>query len=360
MPDNNKDRRNRRSGGPWYRPDRRTVAPALLGSLSVLIPARATPIEGPELTGPGPGREPPERDVARARSALTGASFHVTRNQEAEGQVSEWRKSRPEDARVLERILNQPAATWFGDWNGDVRADADRLVSAAAQAGTVPVMVAYNIPNRDCNQHSAGGVGSASEYRGWVRDLAEGIGKRRAVVILEPDAVALVSCLTAQGQAERFSLLRETVTMLKKETGATVYIDAGHARWVPEEELAQRLHLAGVDRADGFALNVSNFIGTEENTRYGERVSRRVGNAHFVIDTSRNGGSVADGEWCNPSGAALGEAPRTDTGHPQLDALLWVKRPGESDGTCNGGPAAGQWWGEYALGLARGSTAVAE
>jgi hypothetical protein len=27
--------------------------------------------------------------------------------------------------------------------------------------------------------------------------------------------------------------------------------------------------------------------------------------------------------------------------------------PGESDGTCNGGPAAGQWWADYALGLAK-------
>jgi endoglucanase len=30
-----------------------------------------------------------------------------------------------------------------------------------------------------------------------------------------------------------------------------------------------------------------------------------------------------------------------------------VKPPGESDGECNGGPAAGRWWPEYALGLAQ-------
>mgnify|MGYP006178470417 FL=1 len=121
------------------------------------------------------------------------------------------------------------------------------------------------------------------------------------------------------------------------------------------EVVAQRLHLSGVDVADGFALNTSNFIATAENTAYGERVSRRLGGSHFVIDTSRNGGRVADGEWCNPSGAALGQAPTTETGHGLLDALLWIKRPGESDGTCNGGPEAGQWWGEYALGLVRNS-----
>jgi len=31
-----------------------------------------------------------------------------------------------------------------------------------------------------------------------------------------------------------------------------------------------------------------------------------------------------------------------------LDALLWVKAPGESDGSCNGDPAAGQWFQSYA------------
>ena len=38
------------------------------------------------------------------------------------------------------------------------------------------------------------------------------------------------------------------------------------------------------------------------------------------------------------------------------DALLWVKAPGESDGSCNGGPSAGTWWTEYALGLAERAT----
>lgn len=38
---------------------------------------------------------------------------------------------------------------------------------------------------------------------------------------------------------------------------------------------------------------------------------------------------------------------------PLIAAYLWIKRPGESDGTCKGGPKAGTWWPEYALGLAR-------
>ena len=35
-----------------------------------------------------------------------------------------------------------------------------------------------------------------------------------------------------------------------------------------------------------------------------------------------------------------------------LDALLWVKPPAESDGTCHGGPPAGDVWIDRALALA--------
>jgi endoglucanase len=73
-----------------------------------------------------------------------------------------------------------------------------------------------------------------------------------------------------------------------------------------------------------------------------------------VIDTSRNGrGPAADGDWCNPLGRALGARPTAATGVWRQDASLWVKHPGESDGPCHGGPAAGQWWPDYALGLAQ-------
>jgi endoglucanase len=118
--------------------------------------------------------------------------------------------------------------------------------------------------------------------------------------------------------------------------------------------MAARLKRAAIDRADGFSLNVSNFISTAANTAYGEAVSARLSGKHFIIDTSRNGmGGTADGQWCNPPGQALGHPPTTRTGHRLVDAYLWIKVPGESDGPCNGGPPAGQWWAEYALGLAQ-------
>jgi len=333
---------------PWRRFDRRAVAPALMGA-TMMMPAAAEAAPARPATRPS-GSDSPERAREPGESALRGARMYVKSESQAQRAL---RGARGSEARLLEYIASQPTGSWFGDWNGDVARDVDRLMDDAARRDQVPLIVAYNIPNRDCGAYSAGGAGSAAGYREWIRDLARGIGEREAIVILEPDALGLVSCLTHEARSERFSLLREAVGVLKSRTRAYVYIDAGHAQWVDADEMAQRLHLAGIDEADGFALNVSNFVSTERNLSYGEQVSRRLNGAHFVIDTSRNGGNVRQGEWCNPDGAALGQAPTTNTGHPLADAFLWVKPPGESDGNCNGGPDAGRWFGDYALELAR-------
>jgi endoglucanase len=178
------------------------------------------------------------------------------------------------------------------------------------------------------------------------------------LVILEPDALAGMDCLPAPAREERVDLIRGGVQALARQ-GAFVYIDAGHAQWHPPDEMAKRLTQSGIATASGFSLNVSNVQSTPANVTYGEQVSRLVGGKHFIIDTSRNGIPGSDPkQWCNPRGRALGVAPTTNTGHPLIDAFLWVKPPGESDGTCGGGPAAGSWWSTYALELSRLAAAL--
>lgn len=305
-----------------------------------------------------PHAEPSEPARASAKP-LAGQALWVARGSSADRTADEWSRSRPEDARALRLIASQPTASWFGDWNEDIAGAVSAVVGEAARAGALPVLVAYNIPQRDCNQYSAGGSGSPEGYRKWIRDFARGLAGKPAVVVLEPDALPLMDCLTAEGRRTRLSLLREAVGVLKEQPGTIVYLDAGHSSWVDAEEMARRLSLAGVAQADGFSLNVSNFQPDADNVAYGERVSRRANGKHFVIDTSRNGrGPEPSGEWCNPQGRAIGRLPTTDTDHPLVDAFLWIKRPGESDGDCNGGPRAGAWWPEYAVGLVRRATHV--
>ena len=43
---------------------------------------------------------------------------------------------------------------------------------------SVRVMIAYNVPNRDCGAYSKGGVKDPSTYRRWITGLANGIGVR--------------------------------------------------------------------------------------------------------------------------------------------------------------------------------------
>ena len=294
--------------------------------------------------------------VSRAFINLfSGAKLFVDPASSAKRQADAWRNSRPADAALMDKIAAQPLAQWMGGWNVDIGRDVSSAVSRITGANALPVFVAYNIPNRECGQYSAGGAGGADAYKRWIRSFANGIGNRKAVVILEPDALAGMSCLNAQKQQERMDLIHDAVRVLKAK-GAAVYIDAGHAKWVNPADMANRLNRAGIAEADGFSLNISNFLGTSVNVAYGMEVSKRVGGKHFVIDTSRNGQNATDaGNWCNPTGQRIGQTPTTRTGNPLVDAFLWIKAPGESDGTCGGGPAAGKWWADYALGLAGGA-----
>lgn len=293
-------------------------------------------------------------EPSATRNPIRGASLWVSPASSARRTAEEWRRSRPADAAALEKIAAQPQAHWLGDWNPRPHDEVRRLTETVAAAGALPVYVIYGIPLRDCGQYSAGGMASPAAYQAWVAEVARAIGGRRAVAVLEPDALAGLDCLSPREQEARLGMIRGAVETLAASGSVAVYLDAGNARWKSPEAIAERLERAGIARAAGFALNVSNYLTDEESVRYGEAVSRLTGGKHFVVDTSRNGlGPTADAEWCNPAGRALGRRPTTETGHPLVDAYLWIKAPGESDGQCNGGPAAGRWWPEYALGLAK-------
>ncbi len=57
--------------------------------------------------------------------------------------------------------------------------------------------------------------------------------------------------------------------------------------------------------------------------------------------------TLNSGSWCNPPARGLGLHPTAGTGVPLLDAYLWVKRPGQSDGTCDAQGGARAW--DYSL-----------
>jgi endoglucanase len=260
--------------------------------------------------------------------------------------AASWVAANPTDARaavIKDRIVSQPQARWFTSVNvGTVQADASRYVGAANAAGQVPVLAVYGITNRDCGGASSGGATNLSQYQSSISGLTAGLGSRRVVIILEPDSVALQTCLSGADLTARDQALSTAVQTIKSaNANAKVYLDGGHSTWNGAADQANRLVAAGIGRADGFYTNVSNFNSTPGETSYGRAViaalvADGVSGKHQVIDTSRNGGAA--GDWCGDDNTdrRLGQQPTLTTGDTAIDAYLWVKRPGEADGCAYG------------------------
>lgn len=339
--------------------------PAVLGALLIastgLVVSTATDLPQPQAVGcvrdaAAVGCLPAVPDPVPAAAATP---LYVDPDTPAAQQVGEWEaQGRTDDAEALRAIAERPIPLWLAG-APDVTAVVADYVGRAAAADAVPLLVAYNIPDRDCGSFSGGGAADAGDYRAWVADVAAGLGGSPAIVVLEPDAIPHLITGCAGSEQERFDLLAGAVDAFTA-AGARVYVDAGNPGFTGDPAAtAEALERAGVLRAAGFSLNVANFYTTEASVEYGTAISDALGGGvRFVVDTSRNGAGRApqpvDGspEWCNPPDRLLGAEPTLETGIPLVDGLLWIKRPGESDGSCRPGePAAGRWFPDYALDL---------
>lgn len=319
----------------WIAPFLTVAAVAGIGFLAG--PARVGPAPAVRLTG----------EV----NPLAGMPFYVNPTSAAMRAAQHADPPSPE----LTAIANTPQAYWIVP--GSSAATVAKYTGDAAAAGAIPVLTLYGIPHRDCGSFAAGGFATAEDYRGWIDGIAADVGASPVAIIVEPDALAMADCLSSGQRQERFDLIRYAVDTLTRNPAAAVYVDGGHLRWHSPEDMAARLNAVGVDRARGFSLNTANFFTTEDEIGYGEAISALTNGSHYVVDTSRNGvGPAPDSglNWCNPSGRALGAAPTAATAGAHADAYLWIKRPGESDGTCGkGDPPAGTFVNQYAVDLAR-------
>ncbi|MES2630816.1 MAG: glycoside hydrolase family 6 protein [Patescibacteria group bacterium] len=277
--------------------------------------------------------------------------------------------NRIEDADMLKVVSSEPGTTWLvGPNNNDSTAQKDiqevaRTSSEASSEGTTPVYQLYAIPNRDaCAEYSKGGFNSTDEYMNWI-DRILSASSTEAIFLVEADAIANIAakdCLTQAQTQEREQLLKLTVEKLRQSSkAAAIYIDAAHSEWFPNTaDLVGPLSRSGIESADGIFVNTSFFVKTEDISNWSKKLLDELGNnKKVIIDTSRNGNGVApatitgDARWCNPEGRAIGLLPTTQTGIDHVDAFLWIKNIGESDGSCNGNPAAGIFVPDLALKL---------
>jgi endoglucanase len=335
------------------------VLPSASPSLTKSVSPPPSASQGQMISTPSPSRTEEKQEKEREQRTVT-ASARLYRHPDS--QVLDWVRAHPDDPRrpVIEsRIAGRPAAVWFADFTpATITARVRAVTAGGAARDRVPVVVPYAIPDRDCGGHSQGGAPDLDAYDAWIDRFAAGLGSDEVIVILEPDSVAQSECLSAGERADRFASLARAGRVLKDANPkARVYFDAGHSGWHAPAKQAAWLRQAGAasaDSSDGIFSNVSNFHTTADEAAYDRAVLDALGgpaSLGAVVDTSRNGnGAPADGTWCDPAGRKLGRAPTLSTGEARIDAYLWVKLPGESDG-CKGAP--GTFTPSYAYDLAR-------
>ncbi|HSS38146.1 MAG TPA: glycoside hydrolase family 6 protein, partial [Polyangia bacterium] len=349
------------------------------------------------------------------QNPFAGAKMYV--NPDYVAALEGVAKSHPGDAALLKKIEQYPTAIWLS-WIKDLKAlpgyldDAQKQQDAGGQP-VVPVFVVYDVPGRDCNAEASAGElqlteeGEARYQHDYIDVIAGALAahpKLRVAFIVEPDSLAnLVTNMGTEKcqKAEPFykRTIAYAIAQLSLPNGF-IYLDAAHAGWlgwpkniakiVPmyKEVLAMA---GGPDRIRGFALNVSNYdppkdpatpkrvpdYPPNDEIGYANDLAKLLPSAGitgkgFVIDTGRSGVPnvrSAGANWCNIKGAGLGERPQANPA-PKVDAYLWIKVPGESDGTADpkaprydsncssedatpGAPQAGDLFVQYLIDLAK-------
>jgi cellulose 1,4-beta-cellobiosidase len=111
------------------------------------------------------------------------------------------------------------------------------------------------------------------------------------------------------------------------------------SRWIDFNQFNDELTYAQAFRQRavqvGFDPNIGMLIDTSRNGWGGP--NRPTGPSTLAdlnarIDASRIDRRIHKGNWCNPAGAGLGERPRAAPA-AGIDAYVWIKPPGESDGS---------------------------
>jgi len=231
--------------------------------------------------------------------------------------------------------------------------------------------------------------------------LAQYEGIVPLVAIIEPDSLpnlatnlGNINCANkATGDAYTTGIPYAVKAIKASMPSASVYLDAAHGGWLGWSDNA--LAFASVvntlliwDYLRGFTTNVANYqplgvpcpvsafddsmhnfcetstdacctdpcglvsqySGGNSEYNYVQALTKEINRAipqwqpHYLIDTSRNGNPFARhdcAEWCNPRNEGTGVKPSATTLLPNLvDATMWIKVPGESDGCTSNPPSA--------------------
>jgi cellulose 1,4-beta-cellobiosidase len=284
----------------------------------------------------------------------------------------------PTQAPALKKLALQPTAVWLDSLKAvpSVSRHLDEAHRQQVAGGTpiVPLFVVYDLPGRDCAAKSSNGELSVKDEARYQHEYIDVIAAafrahptQPAVVILEPDSLAnlatnlaLPGCAAAEGAYRRG--IAYAIAKLS-QPHVSIYLDAAHGGWLGWKRNLTKIAeifrsvmdaAGGSQRIRGFAVNVANYNPTKveggrrgspsdpgpDELSYVDDLRRALAEVDihdkgFLVDTSRNGrlGIRANGaHWCNIARAGLGERPRIAP-VAGVDAFVWIKVPGESDGT---------------------------
>ncbi len=353
-----------------------------------------------------------------ASNPFAGAGFFV--DPDFVKKVEAAAAAAPADAALLKKVSAFSTAVWLDSIAKTKEVsrylDEARKQEAAAGKPVIPVFMLYDLPNRDCSAKSSDGElqvdsdGAARYQTEYIDAIAlqfRAHGAQRIAVVLEPDSLGNLATnmdvpkCAASAKAYRDSIAYAISTLATPNVA--IYLDAAHGGWLGWDKNRNKIvHIyqevltaaGGAEKIRGFAVNVSNYNVVDrgddptkggsgpcpDEITYVKKLSESLATVGikgkgFVIDTSRNGrGGIRanQGSWCNVKGAGLGERPRAAPA-PLVDAYVWLKTPGESDGTANASeprfdpmckgsdatpaaPQAGQWFSDYFVQLAKNAS----
>ncbi|CAL9289819.1 MULTISPECIES: glycoside hydrolase family 6 protein [Streptomyces] len=177
-----------------------------------------------------------------------------------------------------------------------------------------------------------------SGWLGWDNNLAQTTRLYTDVVKGTTAGLGSVDGLVTN-VANYTPLTEPFLTDPNRTVGGNMIKSGKYYEWNPnfdESDFTRAVHAALV--AQGWPASTGMVVDTSRNG-WGGSARPTAESTSTVLDTyisqSKVDRRTHRGLWCNVNGAGLGQPPQASpAGHPDshLDAFLWVKPPGESDG----------------------------
>jgi len=256
--------------------------------------------------------------------------------------------------------------------------------------------VIYDLPGRDCAALASNGelpAGAITTYKSQYIDPIVTLftakpSNIRLVLVIEPDSLPNLATnlnthnCNSSTASDYPAGISYAIAKLSVISNTYLYLDAAHGGWLgwPNNQaliipifqnvmsLAKGLNSAATFR--GFASSVANYSpysapgacpitpasGCQTNngvlqlsgnscldeSTYISQLNSHLSSAslptQWIVDTSRSGRAsirTVWGSWCNIKNSGIGPRPSTNPG-TNVDAFVWVKPPGESDGVSSG------------------------